>query len=268
MAQQILGWLVFHVPHDSTWIPDAVRPQFALTDNELADELLKMTDHHTLDLFTDGIPAEQIVRAKASRLVVDVERFADDTTEDMAKVGMGAVYVRAHSGSALRHPLSETDRSQLLSDWYTPHHETLTRKVDTALTRFGKCLIVDCHSFASKPLPHESDQLPDRPQFCIGTDAFHTPAQLGNNLVGALIREGFTTKKDSPFKGALVPLQFYEKDKRVSAVMIEVNRNLYMNEVTGEKKSRFNEIAAVLRRVLLRCAQETRPLSDMTRQHL
>jgi len=105
MFEQIPSWFVFHVPHDSTGIPDHIRHQFALSDDVLADELLKMTDHHTLDLFTHFIPAEQIVRAEVSRLVVDVERFADDANEDMARVGMGAVYIRTHSGSLLRHLL-------------------------------------------------------------------------------------------------------------------------------------------------------------------
>lgn len=254
MTQQIPGWFVFHVPHDSTWIPDHVRHQFALTDDELTDELLKMTDHHTLDLFTVGIPAQQVVRAEVSRLVVDVERFLDDTKEDMAAVGMGVVYVRAHNGSALRHPLTEIERETLLSGWYTPHHDTLTDRVESALARFGKCLVVDCHSFASTPLPHEPDQFPDRPQFCIGTDAFHTPAPLADRLVHILLHEGFTARKDSPFTGALVPLQFFNQDKRVSAMMIEVRRDLYMSEDTGEKTSRFDEIAEVLRQVLLACA--------------
>ncbi|MEX2130030.1 MAG: N-formylglutamate amidohydrolase, partial [Pseudohongiellaceae bacterium] len=243
MVHQFPRWFVFHVPHDSTWIPDAIRHQFALSDDALADELLKMTDHHTLDLFTDGIPAEQIVRAEVSRLVVDVERFADEAKEDMTKVGMGAVYVRTHNGLSLRHPLAEEERKILLSDWYAPHHAALTNKVDMALARFGKCLVVDCHSFPSTALPYEFDQSPDRPQICIGTDAFHTPVLLGDHLIHTIVQEGFTAKKDSPFKGALVPSKFYEQDKRVSAVMIEVRRDLYMNEESGEKTSRFAEIA-------------------------
>lgn len=257
MASQIPDWFVFHVPHDSTWIPDNVRHQFALSDKELADVILKMTDHHTLDLFTDGLPAEQIVRAEVSRLVVDVERFADDSKEAMSAVGMGAVYLRTHNGSILRHPLTSAERSTLISDWYTPHHNALSNKVDMALARFGKCLVVDCHSFPSVPLPYESEQSPDRPEFCIGTNAFHTPAMLSGGLIDAFQQEGFSVRKDFPFDGALVPLKFYEQDKLVSAVMIEVRRDLYMNEVTGEKSNRFGEIAEVVRRLLIACTHRT-----------
>lgn len=251
---QVPGWFLFHVPHDSTWIPENVRQQFVLQDDELAIELLKMTDHHTLDLYTAGVPEHQIVRAKVSRLVVDVERFADDSEEEMAKIGMGVVYARSHTSSLLRRPLTDSERRSLLSDWYLPHHEILTIKVANILERFGKCLIVDCHSFASQPLPHEPDQAPKRPAICIGTDPFHTPSSLADSLVDAFVGEGFSCKVNSPFAGALVPLKFYKKDQRVRSVMIETRRNLYMDEATGEKSGQFDEIAQSIRSSILKCS--------------
>jgi N-formylglutamate amidohydrolase len=68
-------WAIFHVPHDSKRIPGETRNQYVLDDVELEAELCRMTDHHTLELFTSLIPADQIVCAPVSRLVVDVERF-------------------------------------------------------------------------------------------------------------------------------------------------------------------------------------------------
>lgn len=38
-------WVVLHIPHDSTVIPDEVRSQFLLTDPDLALALRRMTDH-------------------------------------------------------------------------------------------------------------------------------------------------------------------------------------------------------------------------------
>ena len=254
MNHQIPAWIVLHIPHDSVRIPDDLRYQFALSDSELANELLKMTDRHTRELFSNGVTQQHIAHAKVSRLVVDVERFADDTQESMAKAGMGAVYERTHLGCTLRHPITASERAKLIADWYTPHHELLTKKVENALVLCGKCLIVDCHSFASVPLPHEPDQSPDRPQFCIGTDEFHTPTQLSDYLIHALQREGYTARKDIPFDDALVPMEFYKRDKRVSSVMIEVRRDLYMNEATGEKTCQFMQISQTIHRLLAGCA--------------
>jgi N-formylglutamate amidohydrolase len=47
---------------------------------------------------------------------------------------------------------------------------------------------------------------------------------------------------DRPFAGALVPMRFYRQDVRVSAVMIEVRRGLYMDERSGARLPGFEEI--------------------------
>lgn len=95
-------WVVMHVPHDSISIPECHRDQFCLDDEQLAAELVLMTDHHTLDLFCTGLSPEQVVRAPVSRLVVDVERFEDDDAEPMAAIGMGAIYSVTSSLAKLR----------------------------------------------------------------------------------------------------------------------------------------------------------------------
>lgn len=70
---QFPPWVLFHVPHDSKLVPSEVRTQITLTDDELNEELIKMTDHLTQQLFASGTPEAQVIRAPASRLVVDVE---------------------------------------------------------------------------------------------------------------------------------------------------------------------------------------------------
>lgn len=88
-AELPLDGVIFHVPHDSTDIPADVRNQFALDDQQLKNEILKMTDHFTARLFCSDIVPQNIVRAPVSRLVVDVERFVEDSAEPMAGKGMG-----------------------------------------------------------------------------------------------------------------------------------------------------------------------------------
>lgn len=56
MSDQCPPWVIFHVPHDSTLVPSEVRRQITLTDGELDEELIKMTDHLTLLLFASGAP--------------------------------------------------------------------------------------------------------------------------------------------------------------------------------------------------------------------
>ena len=110
--------IIFHVPHDSTFIPPEIRRQFLLNDADLQTELRLMTDHFTHALFCDGVDAAQVVRPPVSRLVVDVERFPVDADEPMAAVGMGAVYTATSSLQPLRRPLAHAEREALLRAWY------------------------------------------------------------------------------------------------------------------------------------------------------
>lgn len=116
------------------------------------------------------------------------------------------------------------------------------------LDRFGQALLIDAHSFPSTPLPYEVDQHSDRPDICIGTDAFHTPSALAAALVQAFQNDGFTVKLNSPFSGALVPIRYYREDIRVTAAMVEVKRDLYINELSGQKNERFAEMAERIQR--------------------
>ena len=57
---------------------------------------------------------------------------------------------------------------------------------------------------------------------------------------------GFRVGMNRPFAGALVPNAYYGRDQRVQSVMIEVRRDLYMNERTGDRLPRFADVQRVL----------------------
>jgi N-formylglutamate deformylase len=245
------GWTIFHVPHDSKRIPDEVRNQFVLDDVELGAELCRMTDHHTLELFTFLIPEDQIVCAPVSRLVVDVERFENDAEEPMAGRGLGVIYSYTSDLGELRRVITDEERRVLLERYYHPHHLRLTQSVDSALSVHDKCLIVDCHSFPSHALPYEFDSFGKvRPDICLGTDDFHTPPELTEQMLKNFEKQGFSVALNSPFAGALVPMKHYRKDQNVQALMIEVNRALYCDEKTGVKGDNFGEVSRLIREAL------------------
>ena len=217
----VINWptdaIILHIPHASTVLPSEV--EFLLGQEELAYEVDAMTDHHTDRLF-DLLGAHRCV-SPVSRLVIDPERFIDDPMES---VGMGVVYTHTTDGDALR-TISKMDRLTLIDTYYHPHHNKLTRMVDSCLEQHDQCLIIDCHSFPAQPLPYELDK--NRPAICIGTDSYHTSAELKGCLLEAFEAAGYVVAIDSPFSGSIVPLKHYRLDRRVSSVMIEVNRSLY-----------------------------------------
>ena len=245
----IAPYLILHLPHSSTVIPDDVRPEIVLSDVELDAELLTMTDHYTDELFTSPQASQRIVYP-VSRLVLDPERFVDDASEVMASRGMGLVYTRTSGGAALRERPSPAHRQNLIERFYHPHHRALTAAVDASLSDHGTCLIVDGHSFPASPLPYELDRNPARPDICLGTDRTHTPMWLAALARDLFHAAGWSVALDRPFAGALVPIKHFGVTPQVRSIMVELNRALYMDESSGQRLPCFDDVASRVASVL------------------
>ena len=100
------------------------------------------------------------------------------------------------------------------------------------------------------PLPYETDQSLDRPDICIGTDDFHTPDWLTNKFATLFQNREYSTEINRPFSGSLVPSNFYQKNREVLSIMVEVNRRLYMNEETGKKNEKYLKLQSDLSWIL------------------
>ena len=208
-----------------------------------------MTDWFTDELFE--LPGAIRIVFPISRLVLDPERFLDDEKEPMARRGMGVIYSRTSSGRPIRREPTLTQRKNLIERFYTPHHRTLTEAVDRALTSHGHALLLDCHSFPSAPLPYEVDQSSERPQVCLGTDPFHTPGWLLDTAREAFESRHLSVAVNRPFSGALVPTRHHGQDNRVIALMIEVNRSTYMEELEVRPRETFGAMRTLLQEVAI-----------------
>jgi len=247
--------LLVHLPHDATAIPPDERGDFLLPAEALQAESLRLTDAHTAALYAEGLAPDDFIRAEVSRLVVDVERFADDAQEPCAKVGMGATYVRTADGRPLR-ALTPERRAQLMARHYWPHHRALDAAAAARLARFGRCLILDAHSYPTGPLPTQLASGPS-PEIGVGTQPGHTPPALRDLVVGFFGERGYEVGVDVPFSGSMVPNSCFGREPRLWSVMIEVRRDLYMDEATGAPHAGFartQEVLTELRGVLARFA--------------
>ena len=192
------------------------------------------------------------------RLVMDPERFPDDRDEAMAAKGMGAVYVSTSEGRRLRaESFDARDRHRVMHDLYWPYSVAFHNLVTEQLDQFGQCLIIDGHSFPSKALPYEDGTLV-RPDICFGYESFHEPSGLVDALEDICRQEGLTTARNEPFSGSYVPVDYFQKDERVNSIMIEVNRSLYMDETNGTKSAHYDQLRAVMKRLLaLACSYQS-----------
>lgn len=227
--------VVLHVPHASRSIPEDVRSGIVLDDDALERELTAITDARTDDLALQasdlaGLRPWVFVN-KLSRLVVDPERFPDET-EEMNAVGMGVVYDRTTSSEVLRRPTS-ADRGALVTAYFTPYAEALARLVSERRAAVEQVTILDLHSYPREALPYELHGAGPRPEVCLGTDPFHTPTQLvaaAKRAFAAAVPEG-EVGIDSPFSGCYVPLDRYGTDRAVTALMLELRRDVVQNRL-------------------------------------
>jgi len=250
------GFVVVHIPHASLEIPEEYGNSILLTKAQLWREQRCMTDAFCDDLY-DAPGFDTRIIAKYSRFVCDVERFRDDNSEPRAKFGQGLMYTHTTLGKRLRKHDNNL-RDKILREVYDPHHELLTSAVDKALEKYGKCLVIDGHSFPSLT-PIRPLGIFTRPDFDIGTDSFHTPDKLRTALCKKVKELGYSVKVNTPFAGAITPMKHYQKDKRVFAVMFETNRRLYMNSKDMTKSAGFVNTRKV-------CHELMRAAADWVRQ--
>jgi len=242
---------IVHVPHSSTRIPDDVRAQLLLDDDALAEELRLMTDARTEEL---AILATQQVEPRPwmfvnhlSRLVVDPERLPNEH-EQMHAVGMGAVYTRTSGGLALRNDDEQAERV-LLKRFFTPYAEALADLVDERLSATGRAVLLDLHSYPAQALPYERHQDAKRPPVCLGVDVDHTPAALVERASRACSVIGQVVVNE-PFAGSYIPLRHFGREIRVTSVMVDLRRDIYLRDDGSLDPEGARRISAALVAIL------------------
>jgi N-formylglutamate amidohydrolase len=63
-------------------------------------------------------------------------------------------------------------------------------------------------------------------------------------------QSSYGVKVNFPYGGSIVPMEHYHKKRRVSSIMIEINKRLYMNEDTLQKLDNFDGIRQSCRDML------------------
>jgi N-formylglutamate deformylase len=232
--------IILHIPHSSTKIP---WNEGYLVDSTVLDkEILKLTDWFTDDLFHSD--EDEMIIAEFSRIFCDPERFADDSQEVMAQYGMGVLYEKSDNDEVIRKVTPEL-KEKVLASFYWKHHHNFSLAVKNQLDYYGKAIIIDCHSYPSKPLKRDLDKNSKRPDFNIGTDSYHTPKELIDLSVSFFENAGYSLGIDWPYKGSIVPLEHYQKNNNVQTIMLEINRGLYLNEPSNEKSESYLKVKEI-----------------------
>ena len=105
--------IILHIPHSSTKIP--FYNGYTVSEPELNDEIVKLTDWYTDDLFQHNEVLSVIT--PFSRIFCDIERFSEDKDEVMAKWGMGMLYTTFDDGRPLRE-VDKNLRNKIYTQFY------------------------------------------------------------------------------------------------------------------------------------------------------
>lgn len=220
--------VIIHVPHGGLFIPEIEIPTFTLQGAELEAEAELMADIHT-----DSVAREVYEAAKVkpwvfinnlSRLVVDPERFADES-EEMNSVGMGFAYEKTAAQESLRE-VGEALSNHLYATYFEPYSAGFSSLTGRVLGEHEQVTILDFHSYAVEASPYELHKEDARPAVCLGVDDFHTDQGLIFKARKAFEALG-AVAVNAPFKGTYVPLEFYGTDSRVQSIMLEIRKDTY-----------------------------------------
>ncbi len=243
---------LIHLPHSGTYIPSQFMNDYLLSTEELTNNIYQYCDLYTNELFDDFVNSFGGVKNKYSRLFFDPERFGNDEAEDMhKKYKLGWFYENAILTKKL---LRNTNNKTIIRSYFDAHHNELNRKTEEKLSLYGKCTVIDCHSFSNERYWfHDSNLV--LPDICIGFEDNHVDKKFVE-----IIKEEFKEYDigiNTPYIGSLVPTDYWGKDFRVKSVMIEINKRLYLESDNITKSKNFYNIKWKLNNILQKLDNKT-----------
>ncbi|PIN84746.1 MAG: hypothetical protein COV47_05760 [Candidatus Diapherotrites archaeon CG11_big_fil_rev_8_21_14_0_20_37_9] len=208
------------IPHHSTSIPKKYLADFLLTEKHMNRHL----DFGTEKIFE--LKGFDVIKADASRFVVDLNRQRDDIRE-----GQGVIITETWDGEpVLKESLSSEKIEHRLKNYYDPFYT----KLDSFLAKSTKPLFVlDGHSMDSKGSLVAGDSGNERPEIDLATGRGTCPEYLVKIFEDAFSNAGFECARNNPYSGERAKIIHYcTAHENVHALELEVNKKVYMDEKT------------------------------------
>lgn len=237
--------LILNIPHASVDIP--TEDNSYINENEKLETIYYLTDFFTDELFDISLKNCDKFVFKYSRVFCDIERFFKDEEEAMAQKGMGFYYTKGVNNIKFRNNSSR----KLVEYHYHEYHKKLRNRIIEYNNKNIKPLLIDCHSFINKKLTNDglANEIKEFPDICIGYDSsFGYNETVIKYLMNEFTKLNYSVKLNYPYSGSL-----YYNDLKHDSVMIEINKQLYLN-TDNNKSDNFrnlkNEIDAILTKIL------------------
>jgi N-formylglutamate amidohydrolase len=236
--------VVVSIPHTGTYVPDAIRAEFA------SDYIrgLPMTDWHLHHLY-DFLPGLGVttIYATYSRFVADLNRPPDDKPLYPGRYETGFVAAKTFWGEDIYHaPPSQEEIGRRRELVHAPYHARLRELLQSRITRFGGVVLIDAHSVASKAnLLHgeltDDIYLGDR-------DGRSNPGWLTEAAERGFREASLKVVRNAPYKGGYIT-DHYGQMPGVAALQVEMRWGLYLDEAhasAGDTHPLFRSFKGVL----------------------
>ena len=224
--------IILHIPHSSCNFDFAGQEQYVEGWRNRAKPLI---DWCTDELFTPYDNNEEVIPVvfDTCRTLVDVERMCCDPLEVR---GLGITYYPLLETEENGFKVSRDERIRYQKKYLDHQH-----KLAHLLLEHNFSLMIDCHSFSSRPTILQPDISKNQDvDICIGFNEDRTkPDETTLALVAQhFIEKGYKVAFNTPFSNS----KTVETPAKYTSLMIEVNKSLYMDEDTLEKKDSFLKV--------------------------
>lgn len=242
---------VFNSPHSGRVYPEAFVRQSRLD----GERIRRSEDFYVDELFGHAVAAgAPMLLAHFPRCYLDVNRepyeldpkMFDGRLPPFANVGSTRVAgglgtiprLVAENMEIYAHRLPVAEALDRIERIYRPYHACLRRLIAQTHVRFGRAILIDCHSM---PASVRSSATAGRPDFIIG-DRYGTSAAQELSRAAALLLQdmGYVVTRNKPYAGGFITEHYGRPAHGLHALQIEVNRGLYFDEDRFEKKPSFD----------------------------
>jgi N-formylglutamate amidohydrolase len=270
---------LFNSPHSGDIYPDYFWETIAVSR-----QTLDFSSDKKVDYLIENIPNAAklpIFCNKISRSYIDTNRAIGEFNPKMVKrfslqnsdilknikfttktqYGFGVIPEKTFNGDFIHLDLLSLEEVHLrLKEYYIPIHDVLEQKLRAIHQEFGYSLLIDCHSMPSvKFMKYHHLISPDEspPEYDI---------VLGNNYdkscpegLTYFIKEYFEgsdlrVSLNTPYAGGFNTVNYASSQDQKHSIQIEINRQLYLNEIKQELLPNARHIQELMTKFALKIA--------------
>ncbi|WP_108261041.1 N-formylglutamate amidohydrolase [Mangrovicoccus ximenensis] len=270
MPETLLSGAIFASPHSGRGYGEAFLAASVLDPHTLRSSEDAFVDKLIGDAPRLGVP---LLTARTPRAYVDLNRAADELDPALihgvrrqahnprVTSGLGVIPRVVAGGRAIyRGKLPLEDVQNRLAEHWHPYHAALQDLLGSQRDRFGRVILVDCHSMPHEAIEHHCmsmDRLPDvvlGDRFGASSDPDVTAA-----IEAVFESEGLAVARNTPFAGAYISQRYGRPSSLQSVVQVELDRSLYMDERTLVPHEGFARMKRVMSRLIAEVAGLARP---------